>query len=241
MVMLRAIAFLAILAGVTNPFLNWVTAAHAEIYKYTDENGVACYTDVPSGKSEMLNLGPEGKKPVDETGDFSYIVKDTAGRYGLDPSLIHAVITAESNYNQTAVSRKGAIGLMQLMPSTASLLGVKNPFHPEQNIEGGTRYLRALIDKFGGNLTLALAAYNAGPAYVKRYGNNVPPIRETRDYVRKVLALYTNGDSGKAQTGRPSSKPAKPVQTSIYKLVLEDGTIVFTDSLAKPSGKSLRF
>ena len=111
----------------------------------------------------------------------------------LDPKLVQAVIQVESGYNHRARSHKGAIGLMQLMPSTASQLRVDDPYDPDENVRGGTRYLRHLIDRFPGRLDLAVAAYNAGPGAVERY-NGIPPYRETRDYVKRVLALYQGGE-----------------------------------------------
>jgi soluble lytic murein transglycosylase-like protein len=146
--------------------------------------------------------------------------------------LIKAVIKTESNGNYRAVSKKGAMGLMQLMPTTANDMSVSNPYNPEQNIEGGTKYLRLLLDKFNGDLTLALAAYNAGPKVVEKYGN-VPPYSETKNYVKKVFSLY----KGKRRyaLGEPVKK-----QTPVYKVTLEDGTVLFTNSpLLKPG--SVRF
>ena len=110
-----------------------------------------------------------------------------AQKYDLPVNLINGVIRAESNFQVKAVSHAGAQGLMQLMPDTARELGVKNPFNIEENIDGGSRYLRKMLDSFGGDLKLALAAYNAGPEAVKKYGGKVPPFRETRQYVNRVL------------------------------------------------------
>lgn len=115
------------------------------------------------------------------------LINSAARRYGLPVALVKAVIKAESNFNPRAVSPAGAMGLMQLMPSTAAAMGVSDPFDPAQNIEGGVKYLRLMLDRFGQNLELALAAYNAGPAAVEKYGG-IPPYRETQEYVRRVLA-----------------------------------------------------
>ena len=117
---------------------------------------------------------------------------DIAGRYGLSPSLVESVIRVESAFNAAAVSRKGAQGLMQLMPRTATSLGVRNAFDPKQNIEGGVRHLRYLIDRYPGNLPLALAAYNAGAGAVDTY-RGIPPYPETQDYVRKILQIHGGG------------------------------------------------
>jgi soluble lytic murein transglycosylase-like protein len=111
----------------------------------------------------------------------------------LDPRLVRALIQAESGYNARAVSNKGAIGLMQLMPDTASELNIQNPYDPEQNIKGGTKYLRRMIDHFAGKVELAIAAYNAGPGAVEKHGG-IPPFAETRDYVKRVLSLWRGAD-----------------------------------------------
>lgn len=117
------------------------------------------------------------------------LVEKYAAKYNIDPALVRQVIAVESGYDERSVSDKGAIGLMQLMPETARELGVTNPFDPEENISGGTRYLAQLLKQNGGNLRLALASYNAGPGAVRQFGG-VPPFPETRSFVRKVLSGY---------------------------------------------------
>lgn len=120
---------------------------------------------------------------------YSQIIHTAASRHQVDPALIKAVILAESKYNPEAVSKKGAKGLMQLMPATARSLGVMDIFDPEDNINGGTRYLKKLLDRFDGNIKLALAAYNAGSRYVKKYGG-VPPFLQTRTFIKNVLKYH---------------------------------------------------
>jgi soluble lytic murein transglycosylase-like protein len=127
-------------------------------------------------------------RPADIVSNSRYddIIENHATAHDLRPDLVRAVIQVESAFNPRARSPKGAMGLMQLMPATAEELGVGRPFDPEENIRGGTLYLRRLLDRFGGNEELALAAYNAGPNAVERYGQTIPPYRETRDYVEKI-------------------------------------------------------
>ena len=140
---------------------------------------------------EASALKPAKPHPVNKTNQKRYAsdIQRIARQHGLDPLLLHAVISAESAYNPGAVSHAGAQGLMQLMPFTARRFGVNNPLNPKQNIQGGARYLRWLLDKFN-NIKLALAAYNAGEGAVMRYGNAIPPYRETQEYVIKVLDFY---------------------------------------------------
>ena len=135
---------------------------------------------------EIFDPLPE---PLSDKTPFQRIIRAAAERYGVDADLIHCVIAVESNFDPKAVSPKNARGLMQLLPQTAAQLGVKDVFDPEQNVDGGTRYLRDLLKKYS-NLTLALAAYNAGPQRVDQYGRRVPPYLETMKYVQRIAKSY---------------------------------------------------
>jgi len=133
------------------------------------------------------------------TGDFAALINQSAKKYNVNPNLVQAVVKAESNFNPSAVSSAGALGLMQLMPATAAGLGVSNALDPAQNIEGGVKFLSQLLTHFNGNVKLAVAAYNAGQGAVDRY-NGVPPYKETQTYVERVLGYYNANNSGTSNT-----------------------------------------
>ena len=169
----------------------------ADIYKYVDEDGVQHFTDAPTDRRFKIFMRDIKKDRQLRThfrlsgctgnpAEFEPIINSCALEYGVDKSLVKAVIHAESGYDPNAVSSKGASGLMQLMPKTAKSLNVANTFDPKDNIRGGVRYLKFLLDTFKGDVPLALAAYNAGLSRVAQYGG-VPPFLETRNYVDKVL------------------------------------------------------
>lgn len=181
------------------------TESHADIYRYYDETGVMHVTDTPPDSRYKLYIASK-KTPSDLTAalearqyrqisrqrrsTFQKEIVAAAKTFSLEPELLHAVISAESAYNPLARSPKGARGLMQLMPDTAKRYGVRNSFDPIENITGGAAYLRDLLTLFGNDLQLAVAAYNAGEGMVMRHGFRVPPLRETRLYVPKVMSYY---------------------------------------------------
>lgn len=209
------------------------TFSYADIHKYTAPDGSITFTNLPTDKGgkvvyrepkKSFNLNNNKSSKTTYNESFSSIASEKAIKYNLDPDLVKAVIKAESNWNQYAVSPKGARGLMQLMPSTAADLGVYDSFDPEENIDGGVRYLRYLLNKFNGNLNLALAAYNAGPARVEKT-YSIPAIPETVQYVKRVMSLY----SGMPFYYSGNFTPNKEV-TRIKKIELQDGTILFTNS-----------
>jgi soluble lytic murein transglycosylase-like protein len=189
-------------------FLPW--AAFADIYKYVDEDGVMHFTNAPT--SEHYQLFMNGKSPLGSyytTDRFDQYIILASEMYDVSFTLIKAVIKVESDFNRMAVSKKGAQGLMQIMPGTAKLLKIYDPFDPWENIMGGTRYLRMMLDRFEGRLNFALAGYNAGPTAVDRY-QGIPPYRETRKYVQKVMRYYHHMNS------KPSAvqSKAEKIQTA---------------------------
>ena len=175
-------------------------AAHPQIYTYVDANGMRHYTDVPdNNRYRLLVLSPHDRTEsgdrydsmlLAKAGRYDSIIENAAQSASVEPNLLRAVIVVESGFNSRAVSKRGAVGLMQLMPATASRFGVSNPYDPRQNIHGGAQYLKFLIDRFGQNVRLALAAYNAGEEAVERNGGQIPPFTETMAYVPRVLRIY---------------------------------------------------
>jgi soluble lytic murein transglycosylase-like protein len=144
-----------------------------------------------SGPAPTVTVDINSFDAVEARHAYDEFIKEAAAKYHLDPAMIRAVMQTESAFNALAVSPVGAVGLMQLMPEVATELGVEDPLDPRQNIMGGARYLRQLLDAYGGNVKLTLASYNAGPGAVKRYGA-VPPFKETRDYVKRITGLLAH-------------------------------------------------
>lgn len=207
--------------------------ADAQIFATRDANGVLILSDTPIAEGmEVYKVAERAHvattRPVVATRASSYddIIDHHASRHGVRTDLVRAVIQVESAFNRFARSNKGAMGLMQLMPATARELGVSNPYDAEQNIAGGVAYLRSLLDRFNGNEELALAAYNAGPGAVERYGQRIPPYRETRDYVRKIR--HRTGALEQASVARAAV---------IYKIIeVVDGAEVPRYSNVRPEG-----
>ncbi|MHB8846118.1 MAG: transglycosylase SLT domain-containing protein [Nitrospirota bacterium] len=229
-----------------------VTPAHADIYQYVDENGVVHFTNAPSGRikkpskvmkeskrstasAPSLSAASADRAPQTDTIPVSYvnIINSACSRFGVDPSLVHAVVKVESDFNPYALSRKGAMGLMQLMPQTASVLNVRDSFSPHENIEGGVKHLKYLLDRYEGNISLALAAYNAGETAVKKWGT-IPPFKETQDYVKKIMQLYNGTGSAFNSAGR-SFAP----RYTIYVGTGSDGTLLLTDNPSNHPDKKL--
>jgi transglycosylase-like protein with SLT domain len=202
-----------------------VTAAPAgaEVFRLKTPDGTVHLTNAPTDPQYRRmghnTTGTEAgwlRLPKGDTRPYVNEIVEASTRYGVPERLVTAVIRAESGFNPRAVSRKGAQGLMQLMPATASNLGVRNSFDPRENIHGGVRHLRGLIDRFPGNLPLAIAAYNAGEKAVVTYGG-IPPYPETQDYVGKVMRFYGVPESGETP------------QTRIFQTISRDGTVTYSN------------
>lgn len=196
--MIRSLSIIMVITGLV---LIVQTASASSLYLCRDARGKKFYSNMPeSGRCisystrKLGSISLSGKWPGYSSSSYKNVryhkqIDYWGKRYNIDPNLIKAIIRAESGFDRYAVSKKGAQGLMQLMPDTAREMRVSDPFNPEQNIAGGVRYLRKLLKMFNGNLVLSLAAYNAGPGQVKRAGG-VPRITETRRYIQRVLNYY---------------------------------------------------
>jgi soluble lytic murein transglycosylase-like protein len=174
--------------------------ANPKIYSYVDDQGTRHFTDVPdNNRYRLLVLSTQDRTSSGDRYDsrllaratqYDSIIEHAAISAAVEPNLLRAVIVVESGFNSRALSKRGAVGLMQLMPATASRFGVSNPYDPRENVHGGARYLKFLMDRFGHNIGLALAAYNAGEEAVARNGGQIPPFSETMAYVPRVLKIY---------------------------------------------------
>jgi soluble lytic murein transglycosylase-like protein len=193
-----AIVFAALLYGTA---LSAAAAgSHPKIYSYVDADGIRHYTDVPdNNRYKLLVFSPQDMTESGQHYDlvllaratrYDSIIEKAADSAAVEANLLRAVIVVESGFNSRAVSKRGAVGLMQLMPATATRFGVSNPYDPKQNIDAGALYLKFLMDRFGHNIRLALAAYNAGEEAVDRNGGQIPPFSETMAYVPRVLKIY---------------------------------------------------
>jgi soluble lytic murein transglycosylase-like protein len=220
----------AILAAGT--WLSFSTPALAQIASYTDEHGKLVFVNEDSHKVRhgstisspraAVQYAPTTSPAGSSSGPLDQIVRDAAQRHNVDPALVKAVISTESGWNPLAVSRKGAVGLMQLIPGTAQRFGVGNPFDPVQNVEGGTMYLKSLLDRYNGDLKKSLAAYNAGERAVDQSGG-VPAFPETQQYVQKVTDAYFRPGSGHDSSFEDSYR--FPVRQEVD----PSGRVVFTN------------
>jgi soluble lytic murein transglycosylase-like protein len=223
---------LAVLASLTL-ITSLAPAAFASgLYRWLDEEGVAHFTNAPTDpryrRVDSLSGTAQGwlRLPEGIGSRFSAEIREVAARHGVAADLVEKVIRVESAFNPRAVSNKGAQGLMQLMPRTASSLGVRDVFDPRENIDGGVRHLRYLLDKYPGNVSLALAAYNAGEKAVDQYGG-IPPYAETQQYVQKILG------PGGAGNG-------KAVRSVVYRYTESDGTVTITNIPPRGAGVKIR-
>ena len=204
--------------------LLWGPSAEADSYRLVDGNGVVHLTNAPNDPRyrnlPAVSGTSTGWLRMTETShhQFAADIREISLRHGVDPQLVESVIRAESAFNPTAVSRTGARGLMQLMPQTAAMLGVRNSFDPRQNIDGGVRHLRYLLNRYPGNLPLAVAAYNAGEGAVDSH-RGIPPYAETQQYVQRVLG---GGASW-------ASRSVGPLPKSVYRYTGSDGSVTYSN------------
>ncbi len=184
----------------------WLTPyGAANVYVYKDKQGVLTFTNVPThqGFRRVIREGYAGPSGLGSSANsYEDLIRSASDRHSVDPDLIRAVIKVESDFDSSARSNKGAMGLMQLMPETARLHNVVDVYNPSSNIEGGVRHLKLLLGKYQGDLELSLAAYNAGIKAVEKHGG-IPPFAETREYVRRVLSYYQSYRGDTLQASRP--------------------------------------
>lgn len=224
----------------------WALPAKGQIVSYMDSNGKRVFinsnpavyqarpvrTVVPKGFTLLGNASRTTQSSSAVSAEMSAaeqanrqkiedMIREVSARYNVDPALVRAVIQTESNWNTSAISRKGALGLMQLVPGTAQQLGVNNAFDPKQNLDGGVRYLHTLLERYNGDLDRALAAYNAGPGAVDRAGG-IPRYRETHEYVHTVTDSYFRPGSDRIPRAFDEPRP-------IHRTVEADGRVVFTN------------
>ena len=202
--------------------------ASAETYRLVGPDGTVHFTNAPSDpRYRRMGVAPTSSgtaegflrvaPSLETASSLTDMIRVAAQRHGVSEQIVSAVIRVESGFNTRAVSRKGARGLMQLMPGTAAILGVRDSFDPASNIDGGVRHLRGLLDRYGNNLSLALAAYNAGEGAVKTHGG-IPPYPETQAYVGRILSLVGGADA-----------QAENIPGSTYRYVEKDGATVYTN------------
>ena len=214
--------------------------ASAETFRLVAPDGTVHYTNAPRDPAyQRMGITAPRRSAAPKVGvvrpavhvSYEDHVRQASTRYGVPERLVTAVIRAESGFNPRAVSPKGARGLMQLMPQTASLLGVRDSFDPAENIDGGVRHLRGLIERFGNNLPLAIAAYNAGENAVTQH-RGIPPYPETQGYVQKVL-LFFNGGAG-------VETPLAPILYPTYRYTDSEGTVVYSNHPPAGAARLLR-
>jgi hypothetical protein len=219
----------ALLSGIVTLALAGPVEAQT-FYSYVDANGIPKWGDtLPTGTQTYKKWAVAGSSrkilatlpPTDEyTRQFDPLIERYAAADGVRADLVRAVIQVESGFDPRARSPKGARGLMQLMPATAVDLGVVNSYDPEDNIRGGVRYLRTLLDRYGNDETLALAAYNAGPEAVEKYGNAIPPYRETKDYVERVQSISPLSAAAAAAAAAAKTVPVPQGVRTLYKTIV---------------------